>query len=77
MVVDAALADIVLVKKSEMDEWRKRQEQLKNEMEETNSKVDYKIGELKYRYETQLQEMERTKDLEIRDLEKRYEDLKN
>ena len=76
LIVDEELASIVLVKKDEMDEWRKKQEQLKVEMEETNNKVEYKIQDLKFNYQKQMEELEMQKAKEIKNLEKRYEDLK-
>lgn len=75
-IVDEALADIVLVKKNEMDEWQKKQEQLKHDLNMNKKKVEQKLLESKQKYERQYAEIERQKDLDIRDLEKRYEDLK-
>jgi WD40 repeat protein len=51
MIVDSELADIVLVKKSHIGEYRKKQEQLRAEMEETNNKVEYRISDLRYKYD--------------------------
>ena len=39
-IVDAALADIVLVKKNEMEEWQKRSEKLKQELNITKKRVE-------------------------------------
>jgi hypothetical protein len=50
MVVDEQLANIVLVKKAVMEEWRKRQEQLKQEIEEENSKVKNSVKHERYKY---------------------------
>jgi hypothetical protein len=75
-VVDEALADIVLVRKQDMEEWRRKQEQLKHELAVNKRKVELKLKETKQKYERQYQEIERQKDLDIRDLEKRYEDLR-
>jgi len=49
MIVDEALADIVLVKKTEMEEWKKKQEQLRIEMEETSNRVESTIADIKNR----------------------------
>jgi hypothetical protein len=38
-IVAAELADIVLVKKNEMEEWQRRQDQLKYELNQTKKKV--------------------------------------
>jgi len=75
-VVDQALADIVLVKKQEMEEWRVKQEKLQFELNVNKRKVEMKLKETKAKYEKQYQEIERQKDLDISDLDKRYEDLK-
>ena len=50
-----------MVKKSVMEQWRKKQEQLKQEMEEENSKVDNSLRHEKYKYEQQIAQMEKTK----------------
>lgn len=50
-VIDDQLAHIVLVRKSLMDHWRKRQENLKVEMEEENNKVESSLRHEKYKYE--------------------------
>lgn len=34
LIVDEQLADVVLIKRQEMEDWTKKQEQLKNEMED-------------------------------------------
>ena len=46
-IVDEALADIVLVKKNEMEEWQKRSEQLKSDLNQTKKKVELKLLESK------------------------------
>jgi hypothetical protein len=75
-IVDEALADIVLVRKQEMEEWRSKQESLQVKLSENQRKVEQKLRETKKKYERQYQEIERQKDLDIKDLEKRYEDLR-
>ncbi len=75
-IVAAELADIVLVKKNEMEEWQRRQDQLKYELNQTKKKVQHKLDESKQKYEKQYNEILRQKELDIRDLEKRYEDLR-
>ena len=51
--MDEALADIVLVKKQEMEEWRRKQEQLQHELNVNKRKVDLKLKETKQKYERQ------------------------
>lgn len=74
-IVDPELADIVLVKKNEMTEWQVRQKQLKYDLALTKKKVEIKLKECKKRFEKQYQEIARQKDLDIRDLNKRFIDL--
>jgi cilia- and flagella-associated protein 57 len=74
--VDESLADIVLVRKQEMEEWRRKQEQLHYELNVNKRKVELKLRETKQKYERQYHEIEKQKDLDIKDLEKRYEDLR-
>ena len=50
-VVDEALADIVLVRKQEMEEWRRKQEQLQYELSVNQRKVELKLRETKLKYE--------------------------
>jgi len=58
-IVDEALADIVLVRKQEMEEWRRKQEQLQHELNVNKRKVELKLRETKQKYERQYQEIER------------------
>ena len=44
-------------------------------MEEEKTKVDTSLRHEKYRYEQQIQQMEKTKSDQLNDLNKRYEDL--
>lgn len=46
-IVDEALADIVLVRKQEMEEWRRKQEQLQHELNVNKRKVEMKLRETK------------------------------
>jgi len=46
-VVDEALADIVLVKKNEMEEWQRRSNKLKHELNFTKKRVEQKLSESK------------------------------
>ena len=48
--VDPALADIVLVRKQEMEEWRRKQEQLQFELNVNKKKVEMKLKETKEKY---------------------------
>lgn len=50
MIVDKALADIVLVKKTDMEEWRKKQELLRQEMEETSARVESTIADVRNKF---------------------------
>ena len=50
MIVDQALANIVLIKKEEMEEWTKKQEQLKAEMEEAQSKLESSLAEVRNKF---------------------------
>ena len=52
-IVDEALADIVLVKKNEMEEWQLKQEQLKYELNLNKKKVVQKLLETKQKYDRQ------------------------
>ena len=60
-MVDEQLAGVVLVKKAVMEQWRKQQEQLRQEMEEEKTKVDTSLRHEKYKYEQQIAQMEKTK----------------
>ena len=75
LVVDEHLAQIVMVQKSVMEDWRKQQESLKQEMEEENNKVESSLRQEKYKYEQSITVMEKTKTDQLNDLNKRYEDL--
>ena len=66
--MDPELADIVLVKRNEMVEWQQRQKQLKYDLALTKKKVEMKLKECKERFEKQYAEIERQKDLDIKDL---------
>ncbi len=66
----------MLVKKNEMEEWQRKQEQLQNDLNMTKRKVENKLQESKMKFQGQLENLEHSKDLDIKDLEKRYEDLK-
>lgn len=44
-----------------MEQWRKKQEQLRADMEEEKSKVDSELRHEKYKYEQQIAQMEKTK----------------
>lgn len=50
-IVDESLADIVLVRKQEMEEWRKKQEKLQTELNINKRKVEMKLRETKQKYE--------------------------
>lgn len=56
--MDEALADIVMVKKNEMEEWSRKQEQLKYDLAVTKKKVEQKLAESKAKYQKQYEEIE-------------------
>ena len=60
-----------------MVEWQQRQKQLKYDLALTEKKVEMKLKECKERFEKQYAEIEKQKDLDIKDLQKRQADLKN
>jgi hypothetical protein len=74
--VDAELADVVLVMKSDMEKWKERQDQLNHDLTMTRKRVETAHEETKKSYSTQLYELEEQKDADIRDLQKRYDDLR-
>ena len=51
LVVDEQLASIVLVRKQVMEQWRKDQEQLRQEMEDEKTNVDSKLSDDKNKYD--------------------------
>ena len=57
-------------------EWMERQKKLKYDLALTKKKVLMKLKECKNRFKKQYKEIEKQKDLDIKDLEKRYSDLK-
>jgi hypothetical protein len=58
-----------------MDDWRKKQEVLRNEMEETSNKVESSLRSEKYDYEKEIAKMEKIKTDELNNLNSRYEEL--
>mmetsp|Transcript_47631 Transcript_47631/g.34897 ORF Transcript_47631/g.34897 Transcript_47631/m.34897 type:complete len:84 (-) Transcript_47631:533-784(-) len=76
LVIDREMASIVLVKKAVMDAWRKRQETLRAEMEEENSKVESNLQKEKQLYQNKIKDMEKKQTEKLNDLNKKYEDLK-
>lgn len=77
IIVDEALADIVLVKKTEMEEWRKKQELLRQEMEETSNRVESTIADVKNSFKKQMVDQEISHKREKKNLEERYKALMN
>lgn len=75
MIVDEALADIVLVKKAEMEEWKKKQEQLRIEMEETSNRVESTISDVKNSFKKQMTDQEIAHKKEKKNLEERFRSL--
>lgn len=73
--MDPELANIVLVKKVEMEEWQEKQKKLKSELDATKRKVQAKLAEYKKGYADQEEKSRRQKDDDIRDLKQRHDDL--
>lgn len=76
-IMDPELANIVLVKKVEMEEWQEKQKKLKAELDATKRKVQAKLAEYKRGYAEQEEKSRRQKDDDIKDLKQRYEDLEH
>jgi hypothetical protein len=74
-IMDKELAQIVLVKQEEMEHWLEKQQSLKQELETTKHKVDAKLEEYRKGYQDQFEQTKKQKELDIRDLRQRYEDL--
>lgn len=53
-VMDRELANIVLVKKHEMEKWLQRQDKLQYDLGSTKRKVDSKLAECRKRYDMQF-----------------------
>jgi len=58
-----------------MEEWLQKQNKLKTQLDTTRQKVESKLQECKQSYKLQLDEISRQKELDIKDLQKRYKDL--
>ena len=58
-MVDEQLAEIVLVKKNEMEEWQRKQELLKYDLNVNKKKVEQKLYETKMKYDRQYKEIEK------------------
>jgi hypothetical protein len=69
------LAEVVLVNKSLMEEWRKLQEQLRLQMEEESNKVESSLRSEKYDFEKKIAKMEKLKTDELTELTRKYEQL--
>ena len=67
-IMDPELANIVLVKQDEMEDWMRKQEGLKTELEGTKRKVDAKLAEYKQGYQMQFEEIQQQKEMDIQDL---------
>ena len=59
--IQEEMARIVLVCKTRMENWRKKQEDLKTEMEDESNKVDSSLRQEKFLYEKRINQMEREK----------------
>jgi hypothetical protein len=74
-IMDPDLADIVFVKVNQMEEWRSSQEQLRYQLALTRKKIEIKLMDQKKKFDRQFNEIEKQKQLDIMDLQKRLEDL--
>lgn len=74
-IMDPDLADIVFVKKNQMDEWKHSQNILKYQLALTRKKIEIKLLDQKKKFDRQYQEIQKQKELDIKDLEKRHRDL--
>jgi hypothetical protein len=75
VIVDKTLADIVLVKKADMEEWRKKQELLRQEMEETSARVESTIADVKNKFKKEMTDLEISHKREKKTIEERYKTL--
>jgi hypothetical protein len=75
-VVDKDLAEVVLVKRNEIDLYLNEQKKLKNDYEDLENKMEYQSQEEKKRMEKQVDEMKEKMNLEIQMWSRRYEELK-
>ena len=75
MTPEEQLSEVVLVRKALMEQWRKRQENLKVEMEEENNKVESSLRHEKYKYEQDIAAMEKAKTDMLNELNRQYEEL--
>lgn len=75
MIVDEGLAEIVLISRGDMENWTKKQEQLRLEMEEAQHKLESSIAEVKNRFTKQIEEADASNLKEKMNLEGRYKSL--
>lgn len=73
--IEDFLAQIVLVNKGLMEEWRKSQEVLRLQMEEESNKVESSLRSEKYDFEKKIAKMEKQKTDELNELNRKYEQL--
>ena len=74
-LMDPELCDIVLVKRDDMESWLSRQAKLKQDLDQTQQKVVVKLEECKTRYRLQLADIAAQKEVDIKDLQKRFDAL--
>jgi hypothetical protein len=74
-IVDPELADIVYVKKDQMEEWKSSQDMLKYQLALTKKRIEIKLEDQKKKFNRQYEEIRKQKELDINDLKKRYDDL--
>ena len=69
------MANIVLVKRNEVEEWQERYKRLKYDLALKRKKVTLKLDNCKKRFQRQYEEIERQRENDITDLKERYEAL--
>lgn len=74
-ILDPELADIVFVKKDQMEEWKHSQQLLKYQLALTKKRIEIKLKDQKKKFKRQFNEIEKQKNLDIKDLQKRFDDL--
>lgn len=76
MVIDDALADVVLVKRDEIESYIVEQKKLQNDLQDLDYKTDFKVQDERRRMEKEKKEMEQRMNQEIGAWARRYEELK-
>lgn len=74
--IESELAEVVLVHKKELEEWKSRQETLFVNLNRTRRQVERAHEETKKEYKKKLRELEEEQDANIKELSDRYENLR-